>query len=344
MASISCEAVEMHQKAYATFQAVMDKRKSWIDRNTVLFVLSKTCDDSSSIEKIVIRQSIGGKGVLRRSCGCILLARHGERLDRVHKAQGKNWQKTASRPWDSPLTPLGVAQAKAMGTATAEHMRQIGGAPVKRIFCSPFLRTVETAAAAAAALGLNTICLEPALVEGMQHQWYRSWALPGSNSKWGGPADLAHVNVYDIDESKLRVEAKYPSYRHLNSQADLVAPASAASGGLGIRILSSSGYQMPPLQYKWGHFESDKAMGERVGAFVDFCVKSFPNESIILVSHGFPTKMMHRHLTRSLPDQSKKKECGYCALYVCTRPLTSSGAWGSPVVADTSHLIGVVAP
>lgn len=83
----------------------------------------------------------------------IWIARHAERQDYADS----NWYRSSDRPFDPPLSPRGIRQAKAL----ADRLRT---AEIHHIFASPFLRTVETANPVAEVLDLP-IKLEPGLGE-----------------------------------------------------------------------------------------------------------------------------------------------------------------------------------
>eukprot|EP00884_Botryococcus_braunii_P021324 jgi/Botrbrau1/7876/Bobra.9_2s0052.1 len=85
----------------------------------------------------------------------IFLARHGERVDYVDY----HWVDTAERPDDPPLTERGLRQASQLGV-------RLRGEGVSHIYASPFLRTLQTAAAVASELGLP-IRLHWGLAEGL---------------------------------------------------------------------------------------------------------------------------------------------------------------------------------
>jgi broad specificity phosphatase PhoE len=90
----------------------------------------------------------------------IWIARHGNRQDFADP----DWHKTADRPHDPGLAPDGVEQA-----------RQLAGRVTKldvdRILASPFLRAVQTASPAAAALD-QPVYLEPGLGEWQNADWF----------------------------------------------------------------------------------------------------------------------------------------------------------------------------
>jgi broad specificity phosphatase PhoE len=90
----------------------------------------------------------------------VWITRHGNRLDFVDPA----WFHTAERPYDTPLSPDGIEQAKALAT-------RLQGEGIAHVFASPFLRTVETAHYVARVLGL-LIKVEDGLSEWINPEWF----------------------------------------------------------------------------------------------------------------------------------------------------------------------------
>jgi broad specificity phosphatase PhoE len=89
----------------------------------------------------------------------IWITRHGNRLDFIKP----EWFNTAARPYDPPLAEDGILQAQALGKRLKEEQ-------ISQIFCSPFLRTVQTAFEVAQILSLS-IQLEPGLGEWLHPEW-----------------------------------------------------------------------------------------------------------------------------------------------------------------------------
>lgn len=89
----------------------------------------------------------------RKEKTVIYLTRHGFREDWVNT----EWKKSAALPFDPPLAQQGLKQAGELGIALA-HVK------VKKIFCSPYYRCIQTANAVANACALLDeqvpICLE----------------------------------------------------------------------------------------------------------------------------------------------------------------------------------------
>jgi len=91
----------------------------------------------------------------------IWVARHGERAD-----VDPEWERTAERPHDPPLTPMGRLQADATARVLVDERIDV-------VYSSPFLRCLETAAAVAKLRGLR-IRVEPGLAELLNPRWFTS--------------------------------------------------------------------------------------------------------------------------------------------------------------------------
>jgi phosphohistidine phosphatase SixA len=68
----------------------------------------------------------------------VIVMRHGDRIDNFDPL----WTSTAARPWDPPLAQQGQDRAFQMG----KSIQQSFGFPIHRLFVSPFLRCIQTAA------------------------------------------------------------------------------------------------------------------------------------------------------------------------------------------------------
>ena len=90
----------------------------------------------------------------------VWIARHANRLDFVNP----EWFATADRPYDPPLSEDGFEQAGRLARRLAAETK------IQHIFCSPFLRTVQTAAKVAKALELP-LKLEWGLCEWLNPAW-----------------------------------------------------------------------------------------------------------------------------------------------------------------------------
>lgn len=90
----------------------------------------------------------------------IWLGRHGMRQDFMEK----DWAQRSDRPHDTPLSAEGRQQAYETGLFLADKGIDV-------IYCSPFLRAVETAAGIAAVLN-TPIRIEHGLAEIMKIEWF----------------------------------------------------------------------------------------------------------------------------------------------------------------------------
>ena len=106
------------------------------------------------------------------------LARHGMRQDFVQK----DWAQQADRPHDTPLSDEGRQQARETGLFLADK-------GVEVIYCSPFLRAVETAAGIASVIQ-TPIRIEHGLAEVLKEAWFpaRPDFLPVAEMKRRFPA------------------------------------------------------------------------------------------------------------------------------------------------------------
>jgi len=295
----------------------------------------------------------------------IFICRHGEREDYQWKARGESWQQQAERPWDTPLTPGGIAQGAAVGRAIAAHTNRLGLAPVQMVLTSPFLRCAQTAAAAAAPLGLEEVGVTTALSEAMSESWYRSWGVPGADSTWGGPAGCTAGTP--VDKLALHPAAFEPAgslllgHAALGSLLSEGAPAHAGSVRVTPHAPGLGPCASPTLSYKWGGFETHDQLATRMAGLCEgirdrgfqATVGGAPC-SVLLVSHGGPTTGLYRTLT----GHGRSPSTGYTGLfcYAALDKAVEEGAgagapesggdarWECLLCADHEHLKEVGAP
>ena len=153
----------------------------------------------------------------------LFIIRHAERLDR----QQPEWSDLALRPQDTPLSQRGVRQAARLGKWL------YGRLPVHQptaIFCSPFIRCVQTANAIAEQLeglqrdGLHAssatrICIEPGLCEDMAYMSHLACREPW----YLNPADLMCVSP--------RVDLKYKPLRDVRFERGPAYPGGCVEVG-----------------------------------------------------------------------------------------------------------------
>ena len=90
----------------------------------------------------------------------VWIARHGNRQDFVDP----HWARRAGRPHDPGLSPDGELQAR-------ELAERLSGEGIEAVYCSPFLRTVQTAHAVAELLGLP-LQIEHGACEWLNPEWF----------------------------------------------------------------------------------------------------------------------------------------------------------------------------
>jgi len=95
---------------------------------------------------------------------CVWVVRHGQRQDTVDP----DWELTADRVHDPGLTELGRWQAWRVGRQFADR-----GVDFEAIYCSPFLRAVQTTAEICGEIG-GEAWLEPGLGEHRNADWFDS--------------------------------------------------------------------------------------------------------------------------------------------------------------------------
>ncbi|KAL0339320.1 UNVERIFIED_CONTAM: hypothetical protein Sangu_1454100 [Sesamum angustifolium] len=133
----------------------------------------------------------------------VVVMRHGDRLDNFVPL----WAASAPRPWDPPL----VEDGKVRAFGTGEKFRKQLGFPIHRVFVSPFLRCLQTAAEVVSALS----------------------AVANTSDD---PNDLTSNGVI-VDPSKIKCEAVFPAgtvdntvemvYKQLPKWQETVADARA---------------------------------------------------------------------------------------------------------------------
>lgn len=252
----------------------------------------------------------------------VFVARHAEREDYQWKSRGESWQIQAARPWDTPLTAAGHEQGVALGQAIAAHCARLGLPAVTRCFTSPLLRCGQTAAAACGELGVTAIAVEPSLSETCCEEWYRSWALPDSDSTWGGGPLV-------VAQDTLHPAAVGPASHCHHTPESLSAALKGA-----IRVLPQADHTAcwtGASRFTWGSFETEEQLQERMGGFVEWAARQFPDESVLCLSHGGPTAASYSALIGG-----QAAEVRYTGLFAYCKG--ADGEWTAPVAGDDSHV------
>eukprot|EP01137_Pigoraptor_chileana_P007412 Opistho-2@52962 len=123
----------------------------------------------------------------------VWITRHGERMDSIDE----DWEETAERPWDPPLTDRGKEQARLTGV----FLRDEG---VSHVFSSPFLRCLQTADEIAKVLNVP-VMVENGLSEFMTLQWFPKKPIILTSAEIAGA-----IEKYDGGVYKSQFEFKHP--------------------------------------------------------------------------------------------------------------------------------------
>jgi broad specificity phosphatase PhoE len=213
----------------------------------------------------------------------VVVVRHGERLDYVLRDSGQNWIATSDRPWDPPLTDRGHEQAHALGNALPEILRALKLPPIAAIYASPFWRCRQTAAGLIGHVQQEDlrVQVELGLAESMNENWYRSWAIPGSDGTWG--FQKQEIPLTALDTSTLHPAAKQSVEAVLDwkqAPADDTLMARMDSNHVSKSIIDL-GYCMHPPK-----FESFKMQRRRMYETMELLSSGHLDQTIVLVSHG----------------------------------------------------------
>lgn len=114
----------------------------------------------------------------------IWVVRHGSRADHANP----DWGLTAKRPYDTPLADDGFVQARETGVALAKR------ANIAHVFCSPFLRTIQTAQEIGQQLDLS-VHVEHGFCEMLYAKWF--------------PTEPEHLPLAEVAASYDRIDATY---------------------------------------------------------------------------------------------------------------------------------------
>jgi hypothetical protein len=96
----------------------------------------------------------------------LLIMRHAHRQDEAQPDWAAQEAARGGRGWDPPLSATGRAQADAAAARLLAWQQQ-SGICIAAVLCSPFLRCLQTAAAAARALGVPVLHLSWSLAEAL---------------------------------------------------------------------------------------------------------------------------------------------------------------------------------
>jgi len=121
------------------------------------------------------------------------ILRHGNRHDFVFS----QWFNYAEKKYDPPLSEDGIIQAKAVA-------KRLENEPIKHIFCSPFLRAIETAYPIAIALNL------PIKIESGLGEWHnKDWMDTKPLTQYPDNLEKKYLDVINLDYQP-QIYPQYP--------------------------------------------------------------------------------------------------------------------------------------
>ncbi|XP_058757598.1 uncharacterized protein LOC131630875 [Vicia villosa] len=204
----------------------------------------------------------------------VIVMRHSERIDNIEPL----WLSTATRPWDPPLSPSG----RVLAFQTGQGIRKSLGFPIQRLFVSPFLRCVQTAAEIVIALfdvndaggsGSVKVSIENGICQMLNRINIRRSIAPKDGN-------------FSFDISQL--EDMFPN-GSVDNNTEMV-------------------YKQLP---KWE--ESVTLAKVRYQQTITNLADKYPTENLLLVTHGEGTQVALSSFTRDIVEH-KVKYCGYVQL------------------------------
>ncbi|KAH6767498.1 Phosphoglycerate mutase family protein [Perilla frutescens var. hirtella] len=224
----------------------------------------------------------------------VVVMRHGDRLDNVVPL----WAASAPRPWDPPLADDGRVRA----FSTGDKLRKQLGFPIHRVFVSPFLRCLQTAAGVVS-------------------------ALSAVDKKSDDPYDLASNGVV-IDPSKIKVSMEYGLSEMMNSLAirSNVAPKDGVfsfditqcKSVLPAGTIDNAAEMIYKELPKWQ--ETLEGARARYIQVIKNLADKYPSENLLLVTHGEGVGSA----VSSCFDDVVVAEVEYCAYSILKRSVVFS--------------------
>ncbi|CAK8541318.1 unnamed protein product [Lathyrus sativus] len=215
----------------------------------------------------------------------VIVMRHSERIDKVEPL----WISTATRPWDPPLTHSG----RVLAFQTAQGIRKSVGFPIHRLFVSPFLRCIKTAAEIVTALSAVN-------------------DAGGSVSHGDISADPSNVKVA-IENGlcemlnriaiSINVAPKDGNFSFDISQLETMFP----NGSVDNNHVEMVYKELP----KWE--ESVSQAKVRYQQTITKLADKYPTENMLLITHGEGTQAALSSYTKDVVEH-KVKFCGYVQL------------------------------
>ncbi|XP_022145524.1 uncharacterized protein LOC111014950 [Momordica charantia] len=219
----------------------------------------------------------------------VVVMRHGDRLDNFDRS----WVATAARPFDPPLYKDGLVRA----SDTGRTFRNLLGFPIHRVFVSPFIRCVQTAAQVVSAL---------------------SSAAPDASSAVN-PSPLIKVSIeYGLCEMLTNVAIK-PDLAPKDENWDFSIPQLEAIFPTGIvnvdRSIERVYKEMPPWE------GSAEVTRTRYVQLFHTLADKYPSENLLLVTHGEGVGVA----VSEFKENTTVYGVEYCAFVELRRPVFQRG-------------------
>jgi len=255
----------------------------------------------------------------------VVVVRHGERLDYVTRDAGGNWIPTADQPWNPPLTEKGHEQAKGLGVALPEILASLNLPPIAAIYSSPFHRCRQTAAGLIESNEQLKIRVELGLSESINENFFRSWAVEGTDATWG----YKRKEGDDLNPETLHPLSKHPVQPLLDwrdGPTDDTTTSKMDTSYISKSSIDTPYSLIPPK------FESRKTLQNRMAKTLNDLSDGHVNETFVMVSHGGPVTHLYESLTGN--EWTKHGVSKYCS-YSIYQQKEGKTNWAPIVVNQT---------
>ncbi|XP_057741611.1 uncharacterized protein LOC130960261 [Arachis stenosperma] len=187
----------------------------------------------------------------------VVVMRHGDRIDNFDHS----WVSTAARPWDPPL----VQQGRLRAFKTGQIFRNNLSFPLHRVFVSPFLRCVQTAAEVVSAL--SAVSDSPDALTGD--------ALPIDPSKIKVSVEYGLCEMMSREAIRLDVAPKDGNWGFDISERQAMLPPGTVDENAVKIYKELPRWEEPVLQTKARYQHIVKDLADK-----------HPTENLLLVTHG----------------------------------------------------------
>ncbi|KAL6765793.1 histidine phosphatase superfamily [Haematococcus lacustris] len=286
---------------------------------------------------LTTEQLLTASSQLLKPCGSkLLVMRHAHRADEADEA----WSSTAERPWDPPLSTLGLQQSLEAAQMIASQQASL---QIQYVVVSPFQRCLQTSAPIVAALGLPP------------GRWLVDWALSEvcePRLMLAGRSDVAAAEQGEQQEQQQKHEGQQEGQQKQQGQqqhsgsegVDLACTCKASArepaagarvseegavgsggpvGGSGV-VLGSGGWLAGPVELPgrplpaWPE-RREQALRRYQAELQWLQSLSALQGNVLVVTHGEAVRCA---VNAALPDVTvyEVQHCGYALLTCCSPP------------------------